>query len=325
MSGYTDSIEKNKFHQFPVVSPKSGFPGLNIFQLSGQYTAKKFRAAVTLHYGDIALASWSPSLNLVQEANLGVRLGKNFWLDAGLFKTHIGAEGLAPKDNITSSMSLVVYYEPFVQAGLKLSYAPNDKLALGLHILQGYNNFKDNNKKKSLGISFSYALGSKGSIGYNNYIGDDTPDSIQTKHFRFLNDLIFTYQLTSKLKMLLSADYTIQQNSGIISPTRSASAYGGLATLQYWLHPKLALYARGEYFSDADGFFTGAITDKQNKLTGLKLWGITGGLEYKPIPEGFIRLEFRQFQLDKNQEIFMWRGVDQSSRFEWMLHSGFSF
>ena len=324
-AGYADSVGENNFHKFPAISPKSNLFSLNVFQLTAQYTAKKLRGTVTLHHGDFVKAAWSTSLNFIQEANLGVKLSKKFWLDAGLFKTHIGTEAFLPRDNITSSISILTFYEPFFQAGIKLSYIPNDKMTVCLHVLQGYNVFKDNNKKKAAGISFSYALGTKGSIGYNNLLGDETPDSIHLSHFRFLNNLFLNYQLTPKLKVLIGGDLVTQQHSVITDSTKTAFEYGGIATLKYQLKPKLGIYARGEIFSDANGFVTGTINDATNKITGFKLWGITAGLEYKPEENAFIRLEGRQLQMDKNQEIFRWKGKDISKRLELMVHAGVTF
>jgi hypothetical protein len=144
---YSDSVGTNKYQKFPVISPKSNVFGLNIFQLTAQYTSEKIRAVGTLHYGDIPVSAWSPVYNFIQEANVGFHVCKKIWIDAGFFKTHIGTEALLPKDNIASSLAIITVYEPWFQAGVKLSYAPNDKLSLCLHLLNGYNTFVDNNGK----------------------------------------------------------------------------------------------------------------------------------------------------------------------------------
>lgn len=324
-AGYTDSVETNTYQKFPVISPKNNWLGLNIVQLTAQLSSNRFRSTVTLHYGDIPLSAWSPSLNLIQEANIGVKLGKKIWLDAGFFKTHIGTEAFVPKDNIASSLSIITFYEPWFQTGVKLAYTPNDKLFFCLHALLGYNTFVENNKKKSFGISASYTFNDKGSIGYNNLFGDETPDSIHSSHFRFLHNLVFNYQVTPKFKVQIGGDLISQRRSGIIDSNKTAIAYGGIATLKYQLIPKFGIYARGEIFDDKDGFLTGIINDTKNKLTGFKLWGITAGLEYKPEENTFIRLEGRQLQMDKNQQIFRWKSKDQSNRIELMLHAGYYF
>ena len=324
---YTDSAGTNNFQQFPVISPRSNVFGLNIIQLTAQYNSKRLRAIATLHYGDIPTSAWSPTYNLIQEANLGIKLSKKFWLDAGFFKTHIGTEALLPKDNIASSLSIITFYEPWFHAGVKLSYYPNDKLFLCFHVLNGYNTFVENNKKKSIGISFNYTLGDKGSIGYYNLLGDETPDSIHESHLRFLHNVVFTYQVTSKVKLLLGADLISQKNSVITDPAKTAFAYGGIATIKYQFKPQFAVYGRAEMFSDNDGFLTGIINDANNNQTGFKLWGATVGVEYKPTENSFLRLEGRQLQMDKYQEIFKWNNSKDNVnwRMEMMLHAGVYF
>ncbi len=319
---YTDSVGTNNYQKFPDISPKSNVFGVNTIQITAQYTSEKARAIATLHYGDIATSAWSPVFNMVQEANAGIRLTKKIWLDAGFFKTHIGTEALLPKDNITSSLSIITFYEPWWQAGIKLTYTPNDKLLLCLHVLNGYNTYIDNNKSKSFGISLGYALGEKGSISYYNLIGDEFPDNTKSKHLRFLNNIVFNYQLTPKLKTSIGVDYITQQNSGIVDTTKTASVYSGIITFKYQAIPKFGIYVRGETFSDKDGFLTGTITDRTAKTTGYILNGATLGFEYKPTENSFIRLEGRELMMEKNQEIFMWNGYIKSNREELMINIG---
>ncbi len=262
---------------------------------------------------------------MIQEANLGIKIGKKVWVDAGFFKTHIGTEALLPKDNIASSLSIITFYEPWWQAGVKVSYAANDKLLFCLHILNGYNTFVENNKDKSIGVTVNYTLGDKGSIAYYNLLGEEMPDSIHTPHFRILHNVVFNYQLTAKLKVLIGADLISQQHSVITNDAKTAFIYSSIATFKYQCKPQFAVYARGEKFSDKNGFLTGTITDNNNTLTGFKLWGITAGVEYKPTDNSFIRLEARHLQMNKNQEIFRWNGSNENSRLEMMLHAGISF
>ena len=301
--------------------------GLNIVQLTANYTAERMRAVATLHYGDLPTSAWSPVYNMIQEANVGIRLTKKIWVDAGLFKTHIGTEGLLPKDNLASSLSIITFYEPWWQAGVKISYTPNDKLLLCLHVLNGYNTFVENNSSKSLGITLAYALGDKGSIGYYNLVGEESPDSSKINHLRFLNNLVFNYQLTPKFKISAGADYITQQNSCITDSlgngaNKTASIYSGILTLKYQLKPKFGIYARGEIFSDKNGFLTGTITNTDGKQTGYVVNGATLGFEFKPMDNAFIRLEGRDLIMDSKQKIFRTDGANTNSRIEAMINIG---
>lgn len=312
---YTDSVGAGNYEKFPVISPKNNEFGLNIIQLTAQYTSTKLRAIATLHYGDIPASAWSPVFNMIQEANIGVKLGKKVWLDAGLFKTHIGTEALLPKDNIASSLSIITVYEPWFQSGVKLSYLPNDKFLFCLHILNGYNTFVENNSRKSVGVSFVYTMNDKFNFGYYNLIGDEMPDSVKTSHVRFLNNFVFNYQVTPKLKAVAGFDYIGQQNSGLVDNTKYASVYSAIITLKYQATHMFGVYGRYEMFNDKEGFLSGPANCYQ-------LYGATIGLEVKPMDNSYIRLEGRDLMMDNSEKIFRTDGKYTNSRYEVMINAG---
>ena len=322
---YTDSVGPGNFQKFPAISPRSNSFGLNVAQITEQYTSNKIRSTATLHFGDLPNAAWSPIYNYIQEANVGVRLSKKFWIDAGFFKTHIGTEGLLPKDNIASSISIITFYEPWWQSGFKFSYTPSDKFQAAVFLENGYNQFVATNNKKALGMLFVYNIGTKGSIGYYNFIGDGTPDNVRTSHLRFLNNLVFTYAFGEKFKMILGVDYISQQHSSLADSTKSAFVYSSILTLNYKFTPKWGIYYRIETFSDADGFLTGTIINTENKVTGYMLTGMTLGMEYKPTDNSYIRLEGRNLQMNATQPIFYSNGQATSGRGEIMLNTGIWF
>ncbi len=321
---YNDSVGTNNYQKFPVISPKSNVFGLNIAQFTGQYVSQKVRATATIHYGDIPSSAWSPVLNIIQEANAGFRISNKLWVDAGLFKTHIGTEALLPKDNIASSLSMITFYEPWWQAGMKLSFAPNDKFLLCLHVLNGYNTYVDNNKKKSVGITFNYYFNNKGNISYYNLLGDESPEGNKPSQFRVLHNLVFTYQITPKLKTIIGADYITQAHSSIADSSKSANVFSGIITLKNQLTDKFGMYVRGEMFSDKNGFLTGTFLDSKNIITGYKSSGVTLGFELKPVENAYIRLEGRSIMMNKDQEIFHIANANKNTynRFETMLNMG---
>jgi len=330
---YTDSVGTGNYQKFPSISPRSNQFGLNTAQLTFQYDGTKFRGLATLHYGDIARSSWPSNFNNIMEAHVGIKICKKLWLDAGFFRTHVGTEGLLPKENFTSSVSINTWHEPYIESGIRLNYLATEKLTINLYLLNGYNLFEDNNEKKSFGALITYALGDKGNIGYSNYTGDDTPiqdDSVETlSHLRIHNCLFFNYQYR-KLKIQVGGDYCMQENSAVddntgVSNTGSASMSSGVLALKLQASKVFAAYIRGEFFNDPDGIMSGIILDKQNKFTGYNLTGATLGAEYKPTENSYLRLEARQLQMDNNQEIFITNGDPSSSRLEVLFNIGISF
>ncbi len=322
-SYFTDPVGKANFQQFTSVSARRRSIGLNIAMLSADYAAEKYRATVTLQYGDIPLSSWSPTYNMIQEANAGVRLVKNLWLDAGFFKTHMGPETMLPRNNILSSVAVGTFFKPFYESAIRLNYNPSPEISLYLFALNGYNRFEDNNNKKSLGFLGTYALSENIDVNYSNYLGDDSPVGTTTKNYRFYNNLFVNVE-QGNLKLQVGIDACLNQNANLITPTKTAGMYSGLISGRYMLISKFSVFGRLERFHDRHGFLSGTFFDKTVTQTGLILWGGTLGMEFLPTPNSYIRLEGRGLQTEANQEIFQWKGLGVTRRWEVMVHLGIS-
>ena len=322
---YSDSVGPGKIQKFGSTSPRSNSPSLNIAQLTMQYNGDKIRGTVALHFGDIPAATWAPApYNNLMEAHVGVKIYSKLWIDAGFFRTHLGTEYLLPVENITSSVAVGSYYEPFYESGLRLNFDPTTKLEINLFLLNGYNMFIDNNNKKSFGMGVTYAFNENLNIGYTNYIGDDTPPGVAGGHLRIAQNAFLNYQ-HKKLKIQVGGDYYMQQNSDLATGTKYANMYSALATGRYEFMKKMAVYARGEVFNDPDGFMSTIITDYNGKKTGYKLWGVTAGVEYKPTAESYVRLEGRRLQMDQDQYIYYHDGEYYNYRYEVMINAGVTF
>ena len=320
---YTDSVGLDEYQKFPSISPRSSQFGLNVALFSAKYTSEKVRSTITLHYGDVPRSTWSTTFNFIQEANAGVRLCKNFWLDAGFFRTHVGTEGLFPKENITSSVAIPTYFEPYYEAGLKLSYAPTEKFALNLYVLNGYNLFEDNNKKKSLGLLATYAINDHLSVGYDNYIGDESPDEDTINHLRFYNNVFLNFE-KNKIKIVTGGDVCFQQNAANAGTELTGTVVSGLLAIRIMVANHFDVYGRIEGYYDPDGILSGLIVAKGlSSGSGLKLWGATLGIEYKPTDNSYVRLEGRDLSTtDSGQKIFYWNNKYTNSRFEALLNIG---
>ncbi len=314
---YTDSAGHGQPQKFGAIAPYSNNFGLNIAQLTGQYNAERLRATFTLQYGDLPTVAWSPVYNYIQEANAGVRLYKNLWLDAGFFKTHIGTEGLLPKDNICSSVSIITFYEPWWQSGVRLSWTGDkDKLYMALYGVNGYNQFVSTNNKKAAGLAVTYNFSDNFSVGYYNLMSDDTPDSIPISHWRLLNNLVINLVISHKLSALIGCDFIVQQNT--LNGTGYAQAYSAIGTLKYQFLKKMAVYGRFEMFNDPQSFLA-------EPIVNFKLMGGTFGIEYKPLANSFIRLEGRELNMAPGENIFYSNGEYANTQGEIMLDMGIWF
>jgi len=326
---YTDSASPGGFQKFSSTSPISNSPSLNTAQIAVHYTSNKIRCTAVLQAGDISSATWAPApYKHLMEAHLGVKICNKLWIDGGFFRAHFGTEFLLPSENLTSSLSIGTFYDPYYESALRLNFNPTTKLEVNLFLLNGYGVFVDNNHKKSLGTGVTYALNDNGGIGYTNYLGDDSPTPpsgvTNSSRLRFHNNIFLNYQF-SKVKLQVGGDYCLQQNSDLATGTRSAGMFTALATAKYLWTKRFAVYGRAEIFNDPDGYMSTVISDRTGKLTGYKLTGLTLGAEYKPTKESYVRLEARAIKMNEDQYIFNYNGVHQNSRFEVMVNAGVTF
>lgn len=331
LSGYTDvyyatfshELEPNELQPFTTVSPRSKRFGLNVVQLTVNYTAEKVRGTVTLHYGDIAEATWSSTFRMVQEANVGFKIINHLWLDAGFFTTHIGTESFLPKNNFLSSTAVATYNEPFFQSGARLSYEGSDIFTAQLHVVSGYNLFLDVNDAKSIGVLLSYAPDDHVSITYTNLYGRESLDHAPAKQLRFYQNLYFNLNPTDKLFLVLGGDLGTQTNSSLADTDETAIMFNALATARYQFTPQYSLTIRGEIFQDKYGFISGTFINEHNVLQGLELTGITLGAEYKPTDNAYIRVEGRNLSTDK--PLLLFDQGTSNNRLELMITAGFYF
>lgn len=306
---YSDDTNNGGFVQFPTMAARNNQFGLNMAQLSLSYRSTRVRSNVTFHYGDVPQSTWPTTFNLIQDAHAGIRLIRHLWLDAGFFRTHIGIESVQPRENITSSMAVASYYDPYYLSGAKLSYEIG-KFILQINAFNGYNTYIETNKNKALGFSAMYDPNDNISVTYNFMSCDETPDNVATKHQRFVNDLYASFKL-GKLSFGVEANYIRQQHTLRSDTMQSATVLSGLLVAKYQLIKKLALYGRSEYFSDPDRVLTGALSIGQN------IYGGTFGIEYKPLRNASISAETRLLQ--SSNLIFKQGTTLTNQRYEYSL------
>jgi hypothetical protein len=77
-------------------------------------------------------------------------LGRGLLLEAGLFLSPIGPEGMAVKDQWNWSRSNLFFGLPFYHTGMRASYGLSDTLTLSVAAYNGWNSVVDNNDEKSV-------------------------------------------------------------------------------------------------------------------------------------------------------------------------------
>lgn len=331
LSGYTDvyyatfsdESPTDALQPYTTVSPRSDRFGLNVAQIGVLYRAERLRGTVILHYGDIAEATWSETFRAVQEANVGIMLFDDWWLDAGFFATHIGTESFLPKNNWLSSTAVATFNEPFFQSGARLSYEGSEAFTAQMHVVSGYNFFLDVNDAKSVGVLLSYVADDQWSITYTNLLGRESLDGVSPSQVRFYHNLYLNGAIREKLLLTIGGDLGTQTNSALGDAGATALMYNALATVRYQCTPVWSVTARGEIFSDPDGFISGALLTETEGVAGLQLAGVTLGAEYRPTDNSYVRIEGRNLTTDDALTLFD-QGTD-NVRYEWMVTTGFYF
>lgn len=323
-SYFSDSLGPNALQQFTTVSPRSERFGLNVAQIGAHYEGGRIRGNVTLHYGDIARATWSAEFNPVQEANVGLRIKPGWWLDGGFFTTHIGTESFLPKNNYLSSTAVATYNEPFYQAGARLSYEGSEQFHAEFWLANGYNFFLDANSAKSVGLLLRYHFSDQTSLTYTNLFGRESPDGAAPEQFRLYQNLYLNTSLSDKLLLALGGDLGLQSNSRRADGGESALMYNALAVVRCQFTPAFSATVRGEVFQDPEGFISGAYLNSKGEEQGLQLWGITLGAEFRPVENAYLRVEGRYLRADEELAIFT-DGPSANARWETMATLGFYF
>ena len=326
-SYYDNDLPASELQTFSTVGPRNQSISVNVAQLGLHYEYKDIRSSMTVHFGDIPQATWSSTFPFIQEANVGVHLFPNWWLDVGLFTTHIGTESFLPKNNDLSTTSIITYNEPFYQGGLKLAYEGSEKYDLEFWIINGYNQFLDINKAKSYGLLFNYNINDNTSITYTNLFGNEAADGAIESQFRTYNNIYGTTTIKNMIRITAGLDYATQDkfstnglNPNVETPN---NLLGFLATVRLILTKKSSVTTRYEYLTNPAGYITGTFKSGEFESGLDNMSGITLGYEYKPSEESYLRIEGRSLSGVENVEVFP--GESPNNRLEFHLTMGHSF
>ncbi len=228
----------------------------------------------------------------VQQAYAGYRfdVGGGLNVQAGLFLSPIGAEGMSVKDNWFYSRSNLFYGFPFYHTGVRVAYAASDSLTLHGWLINGWNTVLDNNREKSVLATASLKLGS---LSANlSYLGgvERSEGAPEGEPWRHLLDLNGTFTPTDVLAL------QAQLTGGFEPNDFGTSAYFATA-LAVRVAPSdwLALSARG------DVFYEKVAEDDDGRASAI-FWPVewvssaTLSVELKPHAQTSFRIEYRHDQ-----------------------------
>lgn len=264
---------------------------INLAMLKAVYTSDRVRANVALMagtYPQYNLAAEPTLMQYVYEANVGIRIAGNVWVDAGVLPSHIGFESAIGKDCPTLTRSIPAENSPYYETGAKVTWTPGSKWLLAVMYLNGWQRIKkaDGNQTPSFGTQVIFKPTSAISLNWSTYIGNDLPDS--TRQMRYFNDVYGTFGLTGKLSFIAGFDYGLQQKTK--GSNDFNSWYSPILIARYAFTSKLAMAARVEHFNDQHGVIVNTGTPDGFQITGYSL-----NLDVTPVDNVMFRLEGRMF------------------------------
>ncbi|MCW5907632.1 MAG: porin [Chitinophagales bacterium] len=261
----------------------------------------KYRVNLAVHTGTYSHDNYAAEPGLVKnifEANAGISLSRknNWWIDAGVFGSHIGFESAVSLDNLTLTRSLLAENSPYYLTGAKLTYTPTVKWEVAAIICNGWQRIQPvkGNSLPSFGTQLKFTPTEKATINWSTFIGTDDPDS--GRRMRYFSNLYTQLQLTKRLELIAGFDAGIQQTH------KSSKKYN------YWLSPVViarykfsehwATALRVEYYADKAGVIIASSSPEGFDATGLSL-----NFDYLPVSFLACRMEGRWlYSSNKNFE-----------------------
>lgn len=306
ISGYAEAYYSYDFNN-PANHLKPGFMysynrhnelNLNLGLVKANYTSDRVRGNIGIMAGTYAqynLAAEPSLLQHVYEANAGVRIGKNLWVDAGIMPSHIGFESAIGKDCYTLTRSIPADNSPYYEAGAKITWNPNDKWTFAVMYLNGWQRVQrvDGNQTPSFGTQVTFKPSDKVTLNYSTFIGNDKPDSV--RQMRYFNNLYGTFTVTDKFSFIAGFDYGLEQKEKGSSDMNQW--YAPVVIARYAFTDKLALAGRAEYYNDEHGVIISTGTPNGFKTAGYSL-----NLDVTPAPNIMFRLEGRL--LNSKDDVF---------------------
>jgi hypothetical protein len=298
VTGFVDAYYAYDFYN-PENHERSGFLynynrhnefNVNLALVKAAYASDRVRGNVALMAGTYAqynLASEPALLQNIYEANAGVRLARQLWLDAGIFPSHIGLEGVISKDNLTLTRSLAAENSPYYESGVKLTFTTSPKWMLSALVLNGWQNIREpaGNSGKAIGTQVQFKPNDFLLLNSSTFMGKEKPDS--TRQRRYFHDLYLTIQARPDLKIAAVIDIGLEKK---LHQPGYHTWYSPVLMVHYRFTDQFALAGRAEYYRDKNG-----VIINMPALSGFKTSGYSLNLDYAAVRNVLMRVEGRLF------------------------------
>jgi hypothetical protein len=188
---------------------------INQSSIGIDHEGRNIRAGIGLHTGTYVRSNYSnekPLLQTIYKAHIGIRISKkkNAWLEAGVFPSYIGFEGVNAFYNTTLTRSLLAENSPYFLSGLKANYLLSPKNEIAVYILTGWQRItpQKGNSLPSRGLQWIHKPNDKSKVNWSSFIGSDNPDS--TRKWRYFNNFFWQFE-KGKWACTIGLDVGIEQ------------------------------------------------------------------------------------------------------------------
>ena len=224
---------------------------INLALLRMAYQQEKYRAVLDLQAGTYAVDNYAAEQGMLQslyQAYAGVRLGKDLWLDAGIFESHLGWESALSSKNYTLTRSLSAENSPYFLSGVRVQWETNEKLSLLGVISNGWQRIQrvPGNSLPGFGTQVVFRPNDKLSFNWSTFLGTDDPDS--TRRMRHFHNLYMNWNPGGKFSLIAGLDMGWQQERK--GSREQVNWFTPALIAHYRLHEHWAIAARSEYLRD---------------------------------------------------------------------------
>ena len=249
---YDFSNPNNNQRQYVTQVARHNEFNFNLALLKTSYQNDHLRANLALQAGTYPLINYAePTVlgQILHEANVGVRIGENSWIDAGIMGGHFGYESALSLNNELYSQAFATEYTPYYQTGVQFSTQFSEEVIFRAVVINGWQNIYETNDAKAAGIALDYLLDENFTFGYGNFFGREpsgTEDAL-----RIHNNVYASYQQDG-LSATAVLDLTLQEDGNSYENVLFITLIG-----EYSLRESLSVSGRYEYVQDETNILIG--------------------------------------------------------------------
>ncbi len=222
-------------------------------------------------------------------------LGRGLLLEAGIFLSPVGPEGMAVHDQWNWSRSDLFFGLPFYHSGFRASYPVAPHLTVSLAGYNGWNSVVDNNTEKSLAVALDYVVTDHvtahllyfGGVERNPGAPERGVDGYPWRH---LIDAYVAWYPRTWLSLMAHGNAGVEPNALGVSWWAAAALYARVQPVE-WLY----LAARGDVVHEVEPAGASAIL-----FPAAWVGSATATVDVRPRENISIRVEYRHDHADTN-------------------------